>query len=267
MPAAADVIVIGNALSRGNRRSSTLDAGLPYLSGPEWLARHVLPGRHVVAIAGTHGKTTVSSLVAWMLECAGGGPGFLVGGMLENFQASARLGTGPCFVIEADEYDTAFFDKRSKFVHYRPRTLVINNLEFDHADIFPDLAAIQTQFHHLVRALPRTATILRPSPAPSIDAVLERGCWSQVQRFGQGADCDWRFAFEDGATRHVTLHGPGTPAVRAPTPLYGEHNAWNVAAAAPRRPPWAYRRRRHWARWRVSATYGAASNRAASPAT
>ncbi|MEQ8663990.1 MAG: UDP-N-acetylmuramate:L-alanyl-gamma-D-glutamyl-meso-diaminopimelate ligase, partial [Gammaproteobacteria bacterium] len=229
---APDVVVIGNALGRGNPSvEHVLSHDLPYLSGPDWLERHVLPGRHVIAIAGTHGKTTTATLAAWMLEHAGLAPGFLVGGVLENFGVSARLGDSPWFVIEADEYDTAFFDKRSKFVHYHPRTLVINNLEFDHADIFEDLRAIQTQFHHLVRTLPGEALILRPQPAPAIDELLARGCWSRVMRFGETPDCDWSFSWEDGDPRRLRLVAPDGTRASADTPLLGLHNAWNVTAA------------------------------------
>lgn len=228
---APDVVVIGNALSRGNPAVEyVLSRDLHFLSGPEWLARYVLDGRHVIAVAGTHGKTTVSSLVTWMLEYAGLDPGFLVGGLAENFGLSARLGSAPYFVVEADEYDTAFFDKRSKFIHYRPRTLVINNLEYDHADIFPDLAAIQTQFHQLLRTLPREATVVRPRPSAAIDTVLEAGCWSEVVSFGESVECDWRFAWRDGAEREISVHDAAGNA-SAPMPLYGAHNAWNIAAA------------------------------------
>ncbi len=230
---APDVVVVGNALARGNPAVEyVLSNNLPYLSGPDWLERHVLPGRHVIAIAGTHGKTTTATLATWMLEHAGLAPGFLVGGVLENFGVSARLGDSPWFVIEADEYDTAFFDKRSKFIHYHPRTLVINNLEFDHADIFEDLEAIQTQFHHLIRTLPREAVILRPHPSPTIDELLARGCWSHVQRFGDTAECDWRFEWEDGSAPRIRLTASDGTMAAAATPLLGLHNAWNVTAAA-----------------------------------
>src|SRR6202008_3973501 len=161
-----------------------LESRLAYSSGPEWLAREVLKDRAVLAVAGTHGKTTTASLLAWILEHAGLDPGFLIGGVPANFTASARLGSAPFFVIEADEYDTAFFDKRSKFVHYRPRTVVLNNLEFDHADIFPDLAAIETQFHHLVRTVPASGRLVVNSRDEALARVLARGCWSEVQRFG-----------------------------------------------------------------------------------
>ena len=230
---APDVVVVGNALARGNPAVEyVLSNDLPYLSGPDWLERHVLPGRHVIAIAGTHGKTTTATLATWMLEHAGLAPGFLVGGVLENFGVSARLGDSPWFVIEADEYDTAFFDKRSKFIHYHPRTLVINNLEFDHADIFENLEAIQTQFHHLVRTLPREAVILRPHPSAAIDELLARGCWSHVQRFGDTSECDWRFDWDAGAEPRIHLTAPNGTTAAATTPLLGLHNAWNVAAAA-----------------------------------
>ncbi|MBS1179933.1 MAG: mpl [Proteobacteria bacterium] len=180
-----DVFVIGNVVTRGNPlMEAILDAGAAYTSGPQWLAEQVLPGRHVLAVAGTHGKTTTTSMLAWMLESAGLQPGFLVGGVPLNFGVSARLGRGKCFVIEADEYDTAFFDKRSKFVHYRPRTAILNNLELDHADIFPDLAAIETQFHHLVRTVPASGRLVVNARDEALQRVLARGCWSEVQRFG-----------------------------------------------------------------------------------
>src|ERR1035437_1010987 len=188
-----DVFVVGNVVSRGHLPDGTpkfplmeaiLDAGLPYTSGPQWLSEHLLQGRHVIAVAGTHGKTTTTAMTSWILEAAGLQPGFLVGGVPLNFGVSARLGQGKTFVIEADEYDTAFFDKRSKFVHYHPRTAVLNNLEFDHADIFDDLAAIETQFHHLVRTVPALGRLVVNAREESLQRVLDRGCWSEVQRFG-----------------------------------------------------------------------------------
>ncbi len=188
-----DVWVVGNVVSRARQPDGTpryplmeaiLDAGLPYTSGPQWLSEQVLQGRHVLAVAGTHGKTTTTAMLAWVLEQAGLSPGFLVGGVPENFGISARLGQGKYFVIEADEYDTAFFDKRSKFVHYRPRTAVLNNLEFDHADIFADLAAIERQFHHLVRTVPSTGRIVVNGLEESLARVLHQGCWSEVRSFG-----------------------------------------------------------------------------------
>lgn len=172
-------IVVGNVMSRGySVIEALLNRGTPFLSGPEWLAKHVLPKRHVLAVSGTHGKTSTSSMLAWILEYAGKKPGFLIGGVPNNFGISARLGEGECFVVEADEYDSAFFDKRSKFVHYRPRTLIINNIEFDHADIFPDLAAIKTQFHHLVRILPNQGLIVYPEADHHVLDVLNMGCWT-----------------------------------------------------------------------------------------
>jgi len=183
----ADLIVVGNAMSRGNPAVEyMLDNNLPYISGPQWLAEHVLKDKWVLAVAGTHGKTTTSSMLAWILEHAGMAPGYLIGGVPKNFEVSARLGDTPFFVIEADEYDTAFFDKRSKFVHYKPRTAVLNNLEFDHADIFDDLAAIQRQFHHLVRIIPSQGRVIAPASDNNIHDVLAMGCWSDVEYFGEG---------------------------------------------------------------------------------
>lgn len=177
-----DLVVIGNAMSRGNPAVEyTLEQGLDYCSGPQWLAQYVLRGRWVLAVAGTHGKTTTSSMLAWILRHAGLNPGYLIGGVAKNFTSSADLGESPFFVVEADEYDSAFFDKRSKFVHYAPRTAIFNNLEFDHGDIFPDLAAIQRQFHHLVRIIPGNGVIISPADDENIEAVLEQGCWSGRQ--------------------------------------------------------------------------------------
>ena len=228
----ADVYVIGNVLTRGNALiEAILDAGAPYTSGPQWLAENVLNGRHVLAVAGTHGKTTTTSMLAWVLDCAGLAPGFLVGGVPLNFGISARLG-GPQapFVIEADEYDTAFFDKRSKFLHYRPRTAILNNLEYDHADIFPDLAAIETQFHHLVRTVPASGRLVVNSREAALDRVLARGCWSGLQRFGARKE-------EPGALRargepHAfdVLRG-SLKIARVDWPLLGEHNQLNALAA------------------------------------
>lgn len=228
-----DLVVVGNAITRGNEAFEyVLNEQLDYMSGPAWLERYALPGRHVIAIAGTHGKTTVSSLVSWMLERAGLNPAFLVGGLVENFGVSARLTDSRFFVIEADEYDTALFDKRSKFLRYHPRTLVINNLEYDHADIFPDLAAIQTQFHHLVRTLPSRASIICPDPSPSIDEVLAMGCWSSVQRFGRNPQCHWRLEWPPANAGSVAIQAPDNSRHQATTGLLGEHNAWNITAAA-----------------------------------
>ena len=187
----ADVFVIGNAISRGNPLlEAILDASRPYTSGPQWLAENVLPGKWVLAVAGTHGKTTATALLAWILEHAGLQPGFLIGGVAVDFGVSARLTDSAFFVIEADEYDTAFCDKRSKFVHYRPRTAILNNLEYDHADIFPDLAAIETQFHHLVRTIPHLGRLIVNGGEESLRRVLARGCWSEVERFGFAAVAD-----------------------------------------------------------------------------
>src|ERR1700757_708979 len=182
---APDIVICGNVMTRGQPVvEALLERGLPYTSGPEWLAREVLKDRWVLAVAGTHGKTTTSSLLAWILEHAGLAPGFLIGGVPANFDTSARLGRDPFFVIEADEYDTAFFDKRAKFVHYRPRTAILNNLEYDHADIYPDVGAIQRQFHHLVRIIPGIGRIVTNGREDALERVLTRGCWSEVERFG-----------------------------------------------------------------------------------
>ena len=228
-----DLVVIGNALSRGNPAvEHVLDAGLPYVSGPQWLAERVLRGREVIAVAGTHGKTTTASLVAWILERAGLAPGFLIGGVPAGFGVSARLGAGRHFVIEADEYDTAFFDKRAKFVHYRPRIAVLNNLEHDHADIYPDLAAIQRQFHHLVRTVPRGGRILAAAGEAALDEVLAMGCWTPVERYGveaEGAEWSARLAAEDGS--HFAILHRGGPVAEVAWRLRGRHNVHNALAA------------------------------------
>src|SRR6201988_3212581 len=183
---APDIVVVGNVMTRGQPVvEALLERGLPYASGPEWLSREVLKTRWVLAVAGTHGKTTTASLLAWILEHAGRQPGFLIGGVPENFGVSARLGAGPCFVIEADEYDTAFFDKRAKFVHYRPRTVVLNNLEYDHADIYPDVGAIQRQFHHLVRIVPGSGRIVWNVADPLLAETLAMGCWTPLEGFSR----------------------------------------------------------------------------------
>jgi len=190
---APDLVLCGNVLSRGNPCVEyVLDHGIPYTSGPQWLAETVLRERYVLAVSGTHGKTTTASLLAYLLEAAGQAPGFLIGGVPRNFGVSARLGSGTAFVVEADEYDTAFFDKRSKFVHYRPLGLIITNIEFDHGDIFPDLDAIKRQFHHLIRTVPGRGLIVRPVPDPVVDEVLAMGLWSPVTTFGEGEESDWR---------------------------------------------------------------------------
>ncbi|WP_371323972.1 UDP-N-acetylmuramate:L-alanyl-gamma-D-glutamyl-meso-diaminopimelate ligase [Dechloromonas sp. ZY10] len=226
---APDMFVIGNAISRGNPLlEALLDRGLPYVSGPQWLADHVLQGRWVLGVAGTHGKTTTSSMLAWILEDANMAPGFLIGGVPLNFGVSARLGDTPFFVIEADEYDTAFCDKRSKFIHYRPRTAILNNLEFDHADIFADLAAIETQFHHLVRTLPGSGLIVSNAAEPSLERVLQRGCWSEVQRFNDPAG--YRVSGDD-ASGELILHGADGEIGRCRWTLTGDHNRANACAA------------------------------------
>lgn len=228
---APDLFVVGNVVSRGNElMEAILDAGLPYTSGPQWLAENVLQGRHVLAVAGTHGKTSTTSMLAWVLEQAGLKPGFLVGGVPQNFGVSARLGEGKPFVIEADEYDTAFFDKRSKFVHYRPRTAVLNNLEFDHADIFPDLGAIETQFHHLVRTVPAAGRLVVNAREESLQRVLARGCWSDVVRFGARKETPG--ALRARGEPHVfdVLRG-SLKIAHVEWPLLGEHNQLNALAA------------------------------------
>ncbi|THF61737.1 UDP-N-acetylmuramate:L-alanyl-gamma-D-glutamyl-meso-diaminopimelate ligase [Pseudothauera rhizosphaerae] len=224
-----DVFVIGNAISRGNPLlEAILDRGLPYVSGPQWLAEHVLAGRWVLAVAGTHGKTTTTSLLVWMLEDAGLNPGFLVGGVPKNFGVSARLTDSPFFVIEADEYDTAFCDKRSKFVHYRPRTAILNNLEFDHADIFADLAAIETQFHHLVRIMPKSGRIVANAGEAALKRVLERGCWSELEWF---EDAEGWLAEEGSREGEAVFRFAGREFGCAVMPLAGRHNRANALAA------------------------------------
>ncbi|MGA4632441.1 UDP-N-acetylmuramate:L-alanyl-gamma-D-glutamyl-meso-diaminopimelate ligase [Pseudomonas solani] len=226
---APDLVVVGNALSRGNPAvEHVLNKGLPYVSGPQWLADHVLQGRWVMAVAGTHGKTTTTSMLAWVLEHAGMSPGFLIGGVPQNFGISARLGGTPFFVVEADEYDSAFFDKRSKFVHYRPRTAVLNNLEFDHADIFPDLPAIERQFHHLVRTIPGEGLIIHPTTEPALVRVLEMGCWTPVQTTGEGGQWQVRLLSEDGSRFEVQFDGKVQGTVE--WTLTGQHNVANALA-------------------------------------
>ena len=226
-----DLVVVGNALSRGNPAVEyLLNSTIPYTSGPQWLAEHVLQKRWVLAVAGTHGKTSTSSLLAWILDQANMAPGFLIGGVPGNFGVSARLGESDFFVVEADEYDTAFFDKRSKFVHYRPRTLCLNNLEFDHADIFTDLEAIKVQFHHLLRTVPGDGLVILRAGDAALDDVLGRGCWSATATFSVNADADWtldkvsadggEFELVHGSERAVVNWGQG-----------GRHNLENALAA------------------------------------
>ena len=237
-----DEIVVGNALSRGNAAvEAVLDDGRKYTSGAQWLAENVLPGRDTLAVAGTHGKTTTTTILSYLLETAGRNPGFLIGGVAEDFGVSARIGRGREFVVEADEYDTAFFDKRSKFVHYRPLVAILNNLEYDHADIFPDVAAIQRQFHHLVRTVPRRGRLIVNGHDPRLAEVLEMGCWTPVERFGlqdlepdegvSGPSLEWsaRLLNEDGSAFAVLHNGNEVGVVR--WPMLGRHNVLNGLAA------------------------------------
>ena len=224
-----DLVVIGNAMSRGNPAvEAVLNRGLRYTSGPQMLADVILPGRWVIGVAGTHGKTTTTSMVAWLLEAAGLKPGYLIGGVPGNFDTSARLGETPFFAVEADEYDTAFFDKRSKFVHYRPRTAILNNLEFDHADIFDDLAAIQRQFHHLVRTIPGDGLIIHPTTEPALKRVIQMGCWTSVQTTGEGGQWQARLLSADGSRFEVSFEGKVAGTVD--WQLTGQHNVANALA-------------------------------------
>ncbi|MFV1921106.1 MAG: UDP-N-acetylmuramate:L-alanyl-gamma-D-glutamyl-meso-diaminopimelate ligase [Methylotenera sp.] len=232
-----DMYVIGNAVSRGNPlMEEVLNQGLPYISGPQWLAEHVLQGKWVLAVAGTHGKTTTASMLAWVLEYAGLAPGFLIGGVPENFSISARLPSNPVqdrnsispfFVIEADEYDTAFFDKRSKFVHYHPRTAILNNLEFDHADIFEDLGTIQKQFHHLVRTIPQNGLIVMNAAEPSLKQVIDKGCWTPVEKFGYKHQWHMTNAQNDGS--FDVMYGEEKQGHLA-WEIMGNHNRMNALA-------------------------------------
>lgn len=231
---APDQIVVGNALSRGNPAVEyMLDRGLRYTSGPQWLSEHILQDRWVLAVAGTHGKTSTASMLAWILEHAGLNPGFLIGGVPTNFGVSARLGASPFFVVEADEYDTAFFDKRSKFVHYHPRTLVLNNLEFDHADIFPDLAAIERQFHHLMRIVPSNGLLVTNANDSNLSNVLDMGCWTPVETVSAAGPfpAQWqaRLANEDGSEFDVLMDGSSQG--RVSWNQLGEHNVHNALSA------------------------------------
>ncbi|MBV8910563.1 MAG: UDP-N-acetylmuramate:L-alanyl-gamma-D-glutamyl-meso-diaminopimelate ligase [Gammaproteobacteria bacterium] len=233
---APDCVVVGNVMTRGMPVvEALLDSRLPYLSGPEWLARTLLKDRWVLAVAGTHGKTTTASLLAWILEYAGRRPGFLIGGVPDNFGASARTGADPFFVIEADEYDTAFFDKRAKFVHYRPRTLILNNLEYDHADIYPDLAAIERQFHHLVRTVPGSGRIVWNAADPRLEATLAMGCWTPLEGFASTRRSAALWSARSAATgedfsRFEVLEGE-QPRGEVTWPLIGAHNVDNALAA------------------------------------
>ena len=236
---APDMFVIGNVVSRarlpdGSPRyplmEAILDQGLPYTSGPQWLAEHVLQGRHVLAVAGTHGKTTTTAMLTWILERAGLQPGFLIGGVPLNFGVSARLGQGRCFVIEADEYDTAFFDKRSKFVHYRPRTAILNNLEFDHADIFENLAAIERQFHHLLRTVPEQGRVVVNASEDSLARVLAQGCWSEQVGFGPKAAAQGGFS-ANGEPDNFIVSKADQEVARVHWSISGVHNQLNALAA------------------------------------
>ena len=230
-----DIVVVGNVMSRGNALvEALLESGIPYTSGPEWLARHVLAGRWTPAIAGTHGKTTTSSILAWILEHAGLDPGFLIGGVPGNFNVTARLGGGRHFVVEADEYDTAFFDKRAKFVHYRPRTVVLNNLEHDHADIYPDVAAIQWQFHQLMRMVPRNGSVVANAGDANVMHVIDMGCWTPVERFAGtvASDTAWYAAAPPGGDYSAFTIMEGNRRVAdVQWQMLGRHNAENALAA------------------------------------
>src|SRR5687767_13372908 len=225
----ADLYVVGNAMTRGKPVvEALLDRGFAYVSGPQWLSENVLLDKWVLAVAGTHGKSTTSSMLAWILEHAGLQPGFLIGGIVRNFDVSARASASDFFVIEADEYDTAFFDKRSKFVWYRPRTAILNNLEYDHADIFPDVAAIETQFHHLVRIVPAQGLVVSNGEEAALERVLARGCWTPVERFGAGQAWPVGGVHADDSFE-VLLNGERQGIVR--WDLMGEHNRMNALAA------------------------------------
>ncbi len=228
-----DQVVVGNAMSRGNPAVEyMLERGLRYTSGPQWLCEQVLQDRWVLAVAGTHGKTTTASMLAWILEFAGLQPGFLIGGVPNNFGISARLGEAPFFVIEADEYDTAFFDKRSKFVHYRPRSLVLNNLEYDHADIFPDLAAIERQFHHLLRIVPGNGLVVVNANDGNLSEVLDMGCWTPVETVSAGSfPARWQAepVVADGSVFRVLLDGESQGEIR--WQQLGDHNMHNALSA------------------------------------
>jgi UDP-N-acetylmuramate: L-alanyl-gamma-D-glutamyl-meso-diaminopimelate ligase len=227
-----DCIVVGNVMRRGMPVvEAMLDRELPYQSGPQWLADNVLRGRKVFAVSGTHGKTTTASMLAWILEDAGHDPGFLIGGVPTNFSQSARAGGGDYFVVEADEYDTAFFDKRAKFVHYRPRTLIINNIEFDHADIYKDMDAILWQFHQLLRTVPGNGRIIANGADENIRELIKMGCWTSLETFGLDKNSDWRADFKDAAERQLEMRSPRGASATARWNLAGRHNLENALAA------------------------------------
>ena len=226
-----DLVIVGNALSRGNPAVEyVLNQRLNYTSGPRWLGENYLRGRKVIAVAGTHGKTTTSSMLAWILEFAGHNPGFLIGGVPKNFDVSAREGSD-YFVVEADEYDTAFFDKRSKFVHYRPQVAILNNLEYDHADIFPDLAAIETQFHHLMRTIPGNGTIISNGADANLERVISRGCWSNLQRFSFDDKYDWQVELMKADASELRFHFQQKVIGTLKWSQCGRHNAMNACTA------------------------------------
>ncbi len=226
-----DLILVGNTLSRGNPAIEyMLNQRLPFMSGPEWLYREVLHNKHVLAVSGTHGKTTTTTILSWILEYSGLNPSFLIGGVAENFGKSASYTDSEYFVIEADEYDTAFFDKRSKFVHYHPDTLVINNIEYDHADIFHDLAAIRAEFHNLVRTLPETAKIIYPLGDNEVETVLNMGCWTPLETF-LGVGSDWSITDASRDYRDFSIINSGNEVGKVSWPVIGEHNAFNALAA------------------------------------
>ena len=232
VPPDTSEVVVGNALSRGNPAvEAVLDAGQRYISGAQWLSEQVLPGRDTLAVAGTHGKTTTTTILAWLLEAAGQAPGFLIGGVAEDFGVSARLGQGRPFVVEADEYDTAFFDKRSKFVHYRPLVAILNNLEYDHADIFPDVAAIQRQFHHLVRTVPARGRLIVNGEDARLAEVLAMGCWTPVERFGFDPSLEWHAELLSADGSAFVVHHRGARVGEVHWSLLGRHNVLNGLAA------------------------------------
>ena len=227
-----DCVVVGNVMSRGVEVvEAMLDRGMPYKSGPQWLAENVLQNRHVLAVAGTHGKTTTASMLAWILEDAGHEPGFLIGGIPANFGESARFGKSKYFVVEADEYDTAFFDKRAKFVHYRPRTLVLNNLEYDHADIYEDMDAILWQFHQLLRTVPGGGRVVMNGADENIRQLVEQGCWTPTETFSTADDTDWTGRFGDKVERHIGIRGPDGHAAETRWKIGGVYNLENAIAA------------------------------------
>ena len=229
---APDCVVVGNVVSRGfDVVEAMLDRELPYQSGPQWLADNVLRGQHVLAVTGTHGKTTTASMLAWVLPHAGLEPGFLIGGVPANFGVSARFGGGKCFVVEADEYDTAFFDKRAKFVHYRPNTVILNNLEFDHADIYKDLDAILWQFHQLLRMVPGQGRLIANSGDENIQKLLAMGCWTPVETFGLDEDAEWQGGFADASERRIRVSGPGADPAETRWRIGGAHNLENALGA------------------------------------